>query len=39
MDVTSKTHTNLVLFTVLQALAILTVISYKRRSNENKMLQ
>jgi uncharacterized membrane protein len=39
MDVASKTHSSLMLFTVFPALAILTVISYERRSNENKMWQ
>jgi hypothetical protein len=39
MDVASKTHAGFVLFTVFSALTILKMLSYKRRSNENKMWQ
>jgi len=39
MDVARKTHASLVLFTVFPALAVLTMISYERRSNEKKMWQ
>ena len=39
MDVASKTHASVVLFTFFPALAMLTMISYERRSNENKMWQ
>jgi hypothetical protein len=37
MDVASKTHASVMLVTVSPALAIITMISYERRSNENKM--
>jgi hypothetical protein len=39
MDVASKTHASVVLFTLFPALVILTMVSYERRSNENKMWQ